>query len=277
MGRLNYTYSHALDDVSNGGVLPFTVFFPQVLTQLNPNSLRSLNYSNADYDIRHNITGNYLYQMPFHSANRLIDTALGGWIVSGTAYYHTGLPFSLQDTVDADSAFVNTNGAGAPGALSALLAQPITAVASSCKSPNVQCYNLADFAGQPNPAITTGSNANGPCTPNAPVNPNVCNNPVPTGFGTTRRNSFRGPNYFNTDFSIRKNFKLTERMGLQLGANAYNVLNHPNFQIPGNDTNFGTAFGAITSTVSPPTTPYGSFAGSLADARILQVIAKFTF
>jgi hypothetical protein len=274
MGRLNYTYSHALDDVSNGGVLPFTVFFPQVLTQLNPNSLRSLNYSNADYDIRHNITGNYLYQMPFHSENRLIDAALGGWIVSGTAYYHTGLPFSLQDTVDAASAFLGTNGAGAPGALSALLAQPITAVASSCKSPNVQCYNLADFAGQPNPAIITGTNpANGlPCGPN-----NACNNPAPTGFGTVRRNSFRGPNYFNTDFSIRKNFKLTERMSLQLGANAYNVLNHPNFQIPGNDTNFGTAFGIIQSTVSPPTTPYGSFAGSLADARILQVIAKFTF
>ena len=33
--------------------------------------------------------------MPFHSENRLVDTALGGWIVSGTVYYHTGFPFSL--------------------------------------------------------------------------------------------------------------------------------------------------------------------------------------
>jgi hypothetical protein len=67
-------------------------------------------------------------------------------------------------------------------------------------------------------------------------------------------------------------------MSLQLGANAYNVLNHPNFQIPNNATFFGSsAFGQITSTVSPPTTPYGSFAGSLASARILQVVAKFTF
>jgi hypothetical protein len=271
MGRLNYTYSHALDDVSNGGVLPYTVFYPQVLVQLSPNNLRNLNYSNADYDLRHNLTGNYLYQMPFHSENRLIDAALGGWIMSGTVYYHTGLPFSIEDPIDAAGAFSSTG-----GAFGTLLAQPITAVASSCKSPGVQCFNLAQFAGQPNPAITTGSNANAPCNPNG-TPANVCNNPAPTGFGNQVRNTFRGPNYFNTDFSLRKNFRLTERLGLQLGANAYNVLNHPNFQVPGNATNYGGAFGTIFSTVSPPTTPYGSFAGSLADARILQLIAKFTF
>jgi hypothetical protein len=66
-------------------------------------------------------------------------------------------------------------------------------------------------------------------------------------------------------------------MGLQLGANAYNVLNHPNFQGPVNATANGSLFGQIVQTTSPPTTPYGAFAGSLASARILQVIAKFTF
>ena len=270
MGRLNYTYSHALDDVSNGGILPYAVFIPQVQVQINPNCLRCQNYSNADYDLRHNLSGNYLYQMPFHSENRLVDAALGGWIMSGTVYYHTGFPFSLEDASD-----FNNEIAGNFGATGVVLAQPITSVASSCKSPNVQCFNIADFAGQPNPAIVIGTNpSNGlPCGPN-----NVCNNPAPTGFGTQRRNTFRGPNYFNTDFSLRKNFRLTERMGLQLGANAYNVLNHPNFQVPNNSTDFGPAnFGVIQSTVSPPTTPYGSFAGSLASARILQVIAKFTF
>jgi hypothetical protein len=66
-------------------------------------------------------------------------------------------------------------------------------------------------------------------------------------------------------------------MALQLGANAYNVLNHPNFQNPINSTAFGPSFGTILQTTSPPTTPYGAFAGSLASARILQVMAKFTF
>ena len=271
MGRVNYSYSHALDDVSNGGILPYAVFVPQVLSQINPFCLRCNNYSNADYDLRQNLTGNYLYQMPFHSENRIVDTALGGWVMSGTVYFHTGFPFSLED---ADTA--NNNFAGNFGGGGVALLQPITAVQSSCTSPNTTCYTLAQFAGQPNPAITTGSNANGPCAPLANP-PNVCSNPAPTGWGTAKRNAYRGPNYFNTDFSLRKNFRVTERMSLQLGANAYNVLNHPNFQIPNNATFFGSAFGQITSTVSPPTTPYGSFAGSLASARILQIVAKFTF
>jgi hypothetical protein len=261
MGRFNYTYSHALDDISNGGVLPYQYTQSQIslLTQINPSCLRCQNYSNSDYDLRHNITANYLYQMPFHSENRLMDAALGGWIMSGTVYFHTGFPFSLLDAGDFNSELAGNN-----GALGTILAQPITPVVNSCTSPNVSCYTLAQFAGQQNPALS------GPCNP--------CSNPAPTGFGDIRRNAFRGPDYFNTDFSLRKNFRVTERMGLQLGANAYNVLNHPNFQNPINSTGDGPGvFGTILQTTSPPTTPYGAFAGSLASARILQVMAKFTF
>jgi hypothetical protein len=260
MGRLNYSYSHALDLVSNGGVLPYQITFSQtsIESQINPTCLRCSNYSNADYDLRHNLTGNYLYQMPFHSENRLVDTALGGWIVSGTVYFHTGFPFSLVDSGDFNGQLAGFNGIGGT-----LLAQPITPVQNSCQNPGVQCYSLAQFAGQPNPALT------GPCNP--------CLNPAPTGYGNAVRNSYRGPNYFNTDFSLRKNFRVTERLALQLGANAYNVLNHPNFQNPVNSTGNGALFGQIVQTTSPPTTPYGAFAGSLASARILQVMAKFSF
>ena len=216
--------------------------------QINPNCLRCQNYSNADYDIRHNLTGNYLYQMPFHSSNRLVDAAVGGWIVSGTVYFHTGFPFSLLDNSDFSNEVAGNNGSGG-----VVLAQPITAVQQSCTKPNVACYTVDQFAGQ-------GTN------------------PPPTGFGDIRRNSFRGPDWFNTDLSIRKNFKVSERLGLQLGANAYNVLNHPNFQNPVNQTAFGPGtFGNILQTTSPPTTPYGAFTGSLASARILQVMAKMTF
>jgi hypothetical protein len=260
MGRFNYSYSHALDLVSNGGILPYQITFSQtsIESQINPLCLRCNNYSNADYDLRHNITANYLYQMPFHSENRLVDTALGGWIMSGTIYFHTGFPFSLIDAGDFNGQLAGSNGIGGT-----LLAQPITAVQNSCQNPGVQCYSLAQFAGQPNPALT------GPCNP--------CLNPAPTGYGNAVRNTYRGPNYFNTDFSLRKNFRVTERLGLELGANAYNVLNHPNFQNPVNSTANGALFGQIVQTTSPPTTPYGAFAGSLASARILQVMAKFTF
>jgi hypothetical protein len=241
--------------------LPFQATFSQVsvLNQINPTCLRCQNYADSDYDVRHNITGNYLYQMPFHSENRLVDAALGGWIMSGTVYFHTGFPFTLLDSGDFFGEVAGNNGTNG-----AVLAQPITPVQQSCTSPNVPCYTLAQFAGQANPALT------GPCNP--------CSNPAPTGFGDIRRNAFRGPNYFNTDFSLRKNFRVTERMALQLGANAYNVLNHPNFQNPVNATGDGPGtFGTILQTTAPPTTPYGAFAGALASARILQVMAKFTF
>jgi hypothetical protein len=97
-----------------------------------------------------------------------------------------------------------------------------------------------------------------------------------TSFGTLARNSFRGPSYFNSDFSLRKSLPIGERLAFQIGANAYNIFNHANFANPSFNT-LSNTFGLVTSTVSPPTTPYGAFAGSVANARILQIIGKFTF
>ena len=55
---------------------------------------------------------------------------------------------------------------------------------------------------------------------------------VLSAFSNQKRNCLRGPGFFDSDFSINKNFKLTERMALGVGANFYNVFNHPNFQNP---------------------------------------------
>ena len=70
-GRLNYTYSHALDDISNGGVLPFSVI-TSLPTQINPYNLNS-NYASSDYDARHELTASYVYQLPFKSEHRLVQ------------------------------------------------------------------------------------------------------------------------------------------------------------------------------------------------------------
>jgi len=98
---------------------------------------------------------------------------------------------------------------------------------------------------------------------------------VPTA-PTGPRNSFRGPGYFNTDLGLKKAFRLTERFGLTLGANAYNILNHPNFANPVSDLS-SSAFGTIINAVQPPTSPYGAFAAAATDARIVQVMGKITF
>jgi len=75
---------------------------------------------------------------------------------------------------------------------------------------------------------------------------------------------------------LKKSFRLNERFSFTLGANAYNILNHPNFANPVSDLS-QSSFGTILNTVQPPTSPYGAFAAAATDARILQVMGKLTF
>ncbi|MGH9683048.1 MAG: carboxypeptidase regulatory-like domain-containing protein [Candidatus Acidiferrales bacterium] len=74
-GRVNYTYSHALDTISNGA-LPFSVY-NSILNQINPYTIAD-NYGAADYDARHQLTANYVYELPFKSDRRLVNAAIGG-------------------------------------------------------------------------------------------------------------------------------------------------------------------------------------------------------
>ncbi len=245
-GRFNYSYAHALDDVSNGGILRYSLA-NSILFQINPFNLRSLNYSNADYDLRHSLNASYVWDLPFKASNGLLNKAIGGWEVSGTFFYHTGFPFSIIDGTSR-LAFLGNNMQNVT-----ILATPTTAVATQCSSSAVNINTPCFTAGQFVPAGRA------------------------TTFGTVPRNFFRGPGYFNTDLSLRKHFQFGERYGFMIGANAYNVLNHTNFANPVANLNAGSALGTIQSTVNPPTSPYGSFAAAAVDARIVQVIAKFTF
>jgi hypothetical protein len=90
------------------------------------------------------------------------------------------------------------------------------------------------------------------------------------------RNAFRGPGYLGGDMSLRKNFKVTERVDFQLGLDAYNFLNHANYAPPGTNTAFGF-FGQTLTTQFTPTSPYGAFALAATDMRIAQVQGKITF
>ena len=95
-------------------------------------------------------------------------------------------------------------------------------------------------------------------------------------FPNQTRNQYRGPNYFNMDMALFKNFRVREGMALGIGITAFNVFNHPNFAIP--DQNLGdSTFGQITSTVNSPTSPYGNFLGFDSSVRVVQLTAKITF
>jgi hypothetical protein len=249
-GRLNYTYSHALDEISNGGVLPFAVYY-SIPAMVDPFNLRA-NYASADYDARHLISGSYIYALPFKSSNHLLNEAISGWQLSGTMFYRTGYPFSVFDNATtAGLAAQNLTGA-------TILLQPEFSRRNFSNVGACITSNCFGFPGSGAPYIFS------PATD--------FTNPV------VGRNAFRGPGFLGGDMSIRKDFRITERVSFQLGLNAYNWFNHANYAAPYPGTLFGPSnFGAILLTQTPPTSPYGAFAAAATDMRMAQIQGKLTF
>jgi hypothetical protein len=103
----------------------------------------------------------------------------------------------------------------------------------------------------------------------------------PTGFGQQERNQTFGPSYTDTDFAIQKGFKLkiphSETGKVAVGAQFFNLFNHPNFASPGSDINNPTRFGSINSTVNTPTSILGSGLGGDASPRLIQLKGTITF
>jgi len=73
-----------------------------------------------------------------------------------------------------------------------------------------------------------------------------------------------------------KTFKVSERFNFAIGATAFDILNHQNFDLPINSVTSGL-FGSILSTIGTNTNPYGAFFGVPLNGRILQLNAKINF
>jgi hypothetical protein len=143
-------------------------------------------------------------------------------------------------------------------------------------------YGFPNLSSVSVPAALTG-NSNHSCSSSAADAKTPCLSlanfgPATTGFGTQRRNQFFGPAYFNTDLAIAKTFNIPRWEGATfgLGAQFFNVLNHPHFDQPNADIS-SPQFGTITSAVSSPTSIFGSFLGADASPRLIQLHAKITF
>jgi carboxypeptidase family protein len=253
-GQLSYTYSHSLDESSNGGLQPYSTnqTSDSLLAQINPFNLRLLNYGPSDYDFRHNFSATYIWQLPFRSENGFVNAAIGGWTISGIFHARSGQPYSVIDSGTPGTLLGN-------GSSSLVLGTFLGGSTGNCSSPNTPCLSNTQFN------LTFP-----PCDPVTLV----CSSG--NGYGNVARNHFRGPMYFDTDMSIYKDFKIKERLTLTLGANAYNILNHPNFANPDGNLNDGT-FGQIQSTVAAASSPFGNFQSSAASGRILQTNLKLQF
>ena len=249
--NVNYTWSHALDMVSNGGVanLPFGILVtdPSITTPQNPFNV-SANYGNADYDVRHYLSATVVFTDLFRHAgfhwgpNRVFS----GWTLSGNWFWRSGLPFSIIDS-SASGTLLGYNFSGP------ILASPVTSVPTACTSAGAvttPCLTVSQFA----PA------ANG----------------APTGFGTMGRNSVYGPHFFDVDMALMKDIPITDRITFSFGAQAYNLFNHPNFDQPVNDIS-NPQFGTIINAVGPPTSLLGSFVGAGSSPRFVELKGSVRF
>jgi hypothetical protein len=241
-GQFGYTWSHALDTVSNDSLtLPFSS--DSQTSQNHPSRVGALNYSSADYDVRHNVAADFIWELPFRFGNGVANRLLGGWSVSSKLYARTGTPFSVFN-----SRLPGRLSSSVGGTILATLLDPNVNAACDSSAVNNPCFTTDQFA-----TTTTQKN-----------------------FGNLPRNSFRAPGYFDIDSAVYKVIGVGERVKFTLGASAFNLLNHPNFGSPGQDVAAG-GLGLISSTVAPPTSAYGSFQGSAVSGRVLVVTVKFGF
>ena len=246
-GHINYTWSHNLDECSNGCIFTYG---DSVQGQINPLSLRADNYGNSDYDIRHNLSADFVINPTVHLGNSVWNHVLNNWQFSGKIFWRSGLPFSVADN---NTALGNVGGA--------LFATPL----GKGWGQSGGCGGGA--AGDPGVAT--------PCiNASAYLDSSVID--YFTAWSPQTRNQLRGPHFFDMDLNIYRNFKICECATLGIGLQAFNVLNHPNFGLPDNGLGDAT-FGLISQMANAPTSPYGSFLGFDSSVRVAQLTAKVTF
>jgi len=246
--QINYTYGRAMD--FGGGLAPFNFNTNvSIRAQEDPNNIHR-QYGPADWDVKHYLSANYLWEVPFKSLFRGHgpNALLRGWQVSGTVFTRSGLPYTVRDGTTTSS--LSSRGYG--GTVFANL---------TGTAPVVSCSGLDPQ--QPSVDVCLSKSQFSRAT---------------TAFGNLGRNSFFGPKYFNADFTIMKKTKIPgwERGELGIGFQFYNVFNHPNFDQPVNNVT-NPNFGKIQSTVGSPTSILGSFLGGDSSPRIIQLKMQFSF
>ena len=241
-----YTFSKSTDATSTGNTAFNTAF--------NDESTLNASRGLSDFDRTHRFVVSYRYDLPiFRDTTGVKAALLKDWALSGITIFQSGTPFSVTDS-GAGTGFL---GAGfTPGTLSGSLASGST-LSSALTTGSIQSrvnngyLNVNAFT--PAPLLYPAQ-----CDPIN--NPNFCT----TDFGNLGRNTFRGPHQQNWDFSLIKNFKLTERQSMRFTTDFFNIWNHANFANPAStDVENPSGFGRIVSTVGTP--------------RLIQLSLRYAF
>jgi hypothetical protein len=202
------------------------------ISQNNPQCIQC-ERARASYSVAQRFVGNFEYDLPLTSWSALSSVPnrlTQGWMILGIYTAQTGLPFTVVSPYGSlQYGFDFFNGFGARP----FLLQKPTLASNVGGSPQF-------FSGA---VINSQSLFFGLPTTTSPVNGQT----VLTSPGNLGRNTFTGPNWWNLDFSLVKDTKLSETTKIQFRAEFFNIFNHPTFATPGATLGAGN-FGVSTTT-----------------------------
>ncbi len=237
----NYTFSKSIDMNSNAeriseyenGAGTALAYNSQTVNAWQPFALRA----DSDYDLRHQINFNWLYDLPYGRGrkwgsdfSRFVDALFGGWSLSGLGRWTTGFPFSIS-TYAFPTNYEQDSKAFLVG--------------------HVNTGTYTDANGEPN-VFQQGLNAYSAFRYSYPGE-------------SGQRNNLRGPGFFGVDVSLGKTFQLTERQALRFQWDTYNVTNAVRF-----DTGTINNYLFYASTL-------GEFTQTLTKPRVMQFGLRYSF
>ena len=242
--NLSYTYSHSIDDASDGGLFGDG----GILNAYNPRAFRA----SSNFDQRHAFNASWVYELPIFKTPGLAHRLAGNWQISGLAGWQTGTPFSVYNITDA------TDNAG--------LGNGVAAGAGAAQS-------YADMISNPHQNLPSAVAPFGPFV----ANPSAFDLPIGLTLGNSGRNFLRNPSHWNIDMALYKRFLITERVAFEFRAEAFNVFNHVEYGPLGGDQ--GGAAGSAGFSSGTSSFGAGNFlqTGVAYSPRILQLGAKLVF
>ena len=221
----NYTWSHT-EDYSSATFGGSDEWSGQGLGTLDPFAPR-LDKGDADFDVRSRFYVSAVWTIPFaKNTHGIWNRALDGWELAPIVEARTGYPYTIYDCTNAQTAY-NC----ARYIPSARVSRDGTTSTSSAATlgPNSYAYETI-----PAPLVYGSMYAGNSTIPTCASDPSTglstgydCSYPA----NMTSRNAFRQPGFWNTNFGIYKNFKMTEKIKLQFRAEMYNTFNHSNYYV----------------------------------------------
>ena len=190
---------------------------------------------NCDFDLRHNFSGVFSYDLPNVGQNGFANALLHHWGLDDRFTERTAFPITLYGNLFVDPLTDKTTYAGAD----LVPNQPLYLYGANCAAVLQGLKDLSPGQGCP------GGRA---INPQAFTPPPAANG-IPTRLGTTPRNFLRGFGAWQMDLAVRREFPIRENVKLQFRAEAFNVFNHPNFGIVNSSVGQPT-FGQATATLA---------------------------